>query len=56
MEITFPPRGILRTVWMKALLDEGRPESVNVGNVENYPPPPHAHLAVFEVQNRIPSL
>ena len=34
MEITFAPRGILRTVWMKALFHEVRPETVNIRNVK----------------------
>ena len=54
MEITFAPRGILRTVWMKAFFHEVRPETVNIRNVKNQPPPPDTSIAVFEVQNRIP--
>ena len=52
MEITFAPRGILRTVWMKAFFHEVRPETVNIRNVKNQPPPPDTSIAVFEVQNR----
>ena len=55
MEITFAPRGILRTVWMKAFFHEVRPETVNIRNVKNQPPPPDTSIAVFEVQNRIPA-
>jgi hypothetical protein len=29
MEITFAPRGILRTLWMKAFFHEVRPETVD---------------------------
>src|SRR5271167_3033674 len=55
MEITFAPRGILRTVWMKAFFHEVRPETVNIRNVKNQPPPPDTSIAVFEVQHRIPA-
>src|SRR4029077_20709035 len=55
MEITFAPRGILRTVWMKAFFHEVRPETVNIRNVKNQPPPADTSIAVFEVQNRIPA-
>jgi hypothetical protein len=54
MEITFSPRGILRTLWMKAFFHEVRPETVDIRNVKNQPPPPDTSIAVFEVQNRIP--
>src|SRR5258708_20248796 len=54
MEITFAPRGILRTVWMKGLFHEVRQEKVDNRNVKNQPPPPDTSIAVFEVQNRIP--
>ncbi len=54
MEITFAPRGILRTLWMKPFFHEVRPETVDIRNVKNQPPPPDTSIAVFEVQNRIP--
>jgi hypothetical protein len=54
MEITFAPRGTVRTVWMKALFHQVRPETVDIRNVKNQPPPPGTSVAVFEVQNRIP--
>src|SRR6266436_5977071 len=55
MKITFAPRGILRTVWMKSLFHEVGPETVNIRNVKNQPPPPDTSIAVFEVQHRIPA-
>ena len=54
MKITFAPRGIVWGVWMKALFHEVCPETVNIRNVKNQPPPLNASTAVFEVQNRIP--
>src|SRR6516225_4259533 len=54
MKITFAPRGIVWVVWMKALFHEVCPETVNIRNVKNQPPPLNASTAVFEVQNRIP--
>ena len=47
MEITFAPRGILRTVWMKALVHEVGPETVNIRNVKNQPPAPNSSIAMF---------
>jgi hypothetical protein len=52
MEVTFAPRGILRTVWMKAFFHEVRPETVNIRNVKNQTPPPDTSIAVLKVQNR----
>src|SRR4029077_8861135 len=37
-----------------ALFHEVRPETVDIRNVKNQPPPPNTSIAVFEVQNRIP--
>src|ERR1700741_4240924 len=54
MKITFIPRGILWAVWIKALFHEVCPETVNIRNVKNQPPPLDTSIAVFEVQNRIP--
>src|ERR1700746_1765067 len=54
MKITFTPRGILWAVWIKALFHEVCPETVNIRNVKNQPPPLDTSIAVFEVQNRIP--
>jgi hypothetical protein len=45
----------VRVVWIKALLQEVCPETVNIRNVQNQPPPLNASIAVFEVQNRIPA-
>jgi hypothetical protein len=53
MKITFAPRGIVWVVWMKALFHEVCPETINIRNVKNQPPPLDASSAVFEVQNRI---
>ena len=55
MKITFTPRGILWAVWIKALFHEVCPETVNIRNVKNQPPPLDTSVALFEVQNRIPS-
>jgi hypothetical protein len=55
MEITFALRGILRIGWMKALFHQVRPETVNIRNVKNQPPPPDTSLAMFDIQNRSPS-
>ena len=55
MEVAFAPRGILRTVWMKAFFHEVRPETVNIRNVKNQPSPPDTSIAVFKIQNRIPA-
>jgi hypothetical protein len=49
MEIALAPRGVLRSVWMKALLRKIRPATVNVRDVKNQPPPLEARLALFEV-------
>jgi hypothetical protein len=54
MKITFTPRGIVWAVWIKALFHEVCPETVNIRNVKNQPPPLDTSIAVFEVQNRIP--
>jgi hypothetical protein len=54
MKIALAPRGIAWAVWMKALFHEVCPETVNVRNVKNQPPPVFTTIAVFEVQNRIP--
>src|SRR5258708_1353777 len=40
MEIRFAPRGILRTVWMKAFFHEVPPQTVNIRNHKDQPPPP----------------
>jgi hypothetical protein len=45
----------LWAVRMKALFHEVCPETVNIRNVKNQPPPLDTSIAVFEVQNRIPS-
>ena len=55
MEVTFAPRGILRTLWIKAFFHEVRPETVNIRNVKNQPSPPDTSIAFFKVQNRIPA-
>ena len=54
MKITFTPRGIVWPVWIKALFHEVCPETVNIRNVKNQPPPLDTSIAVFEVQNRVP--
>ena len=56
MEITFAPRGILRTVWMKAFFHKVRPETVNMRNVKNQPPPSDTSIAVFEGSESYPRL
>ena len=38
---------------MKALFHEVGPETVNIRNVKNQPPPLDTSVAVFEVQNRV---
>ncbi len=55
MEVTFAPRGILRILWMKAFFHEVRPETVNIRNAKNQPPPLDTSITVFKVQNRIPA-
>jgi hypothetical protein len=48
MEITFAPRGILGTLWMKPFFHEVRPETVDIRNVKNQPPPADTSIAVFD--------
>jgi hypothetical protein len=52
-KITLAPRGVAWTVWIKALLLEVCPETVNIGNVKNQPSPLDSRIAMFEVQNRV---
>ena len=54
MKIAFAPSGIVWAVWMKALFCKVCPETVNIRNVKNQPPPLDTGIAVFEIQNRIP--
>ena len=54
MKIAFAPRAIAWAIRMKAFFREVCPESVNIRNVKNQPPPLAISMAVFEVQNRIP--
>ena len=49
MKITFTPRGIFWAVWIKALFHEVCPETVNIRNVKNQPPPLDTSIAVFEI-------
>ena len=49
MKVTFAPRGIAWAVWMKALCHEVCPETVNIRNVKNQPPPLDSSIAVFRI-------
>jgi tetratricopeptide (TPR) repeat protein len=39
MEVAFSPRGVLRTLWMKAFFFQICPETLNIRNMENHPSP-----------------
>ena len=52
VEITFAPRGILRSVGAEAHCRKMRPTTVNVRNVEDQPTPAKTRITFFEVQNR----
>ena len=53
MKIAFGLRGIVWAAWMKALLREVCPETVNIRKREKSTAPPHASIAVFEIENRV---
>ena len=54
MKIAFAPGGILWAVWMEAFFHQVCPETVDIRNVKDQPPPLDIGIAVFEVQNRVP--
>ena len=49
VEITFAPGSILRRVWTESVFREVRPNTVNIGDVEDQPPPAYPGIPLFKV-------
>jgi hypothetical protein len=53
VEISFTPGGVSWTLWMKSPFPQVRPETINVGHVENHPPPLGNGITLFQIQDRV---
>src|ERR1700730_9161917 len=56
MEIAFTPWSVLRPLRTQSLFLQVCPEPVNVGNVEDQPPPLGNRITRFEIENRVLSV